>query len=335
VAGGAQPPLPRAAGRRALPSDFDSATAFPKCAKTIGDIRDQSNCGCCWAFGSAEAASDRLCTQTNGTVILPLSAQDLCFCPKSNGYNDANGCGGGYPMDAWGYIVSHGLVTGSQQQPDDGKTDPFAGKGYCSSFSLPHCHHHGPTGSDPYPAEGAKGCASQRSAKCPTKCDASAKAPHNDFAADKVKVSKTATYSSANAIAQALMDAGPVTASFTVYDDFENYAGGIYKPTSHSSVGGHAVKYVGFGTDPKTGTEYWKLANSWNPYWGENGYFRIVRGSNACGIESGAVGSSATAKWTVPTPCDSPDRYHCADGKCVLSCSGHSTMDKCTAACSA
>ena len=30
------------ADTRALPSDFDSATAFPKCAKTIGDVRDQS-----------------------------------------------------------------------------------------------------------------------------------------------------------------------------------------------------------------------------------------------------------------------------------------------------
>ena len=285
-----------AAATRDIPADFDSATAFPKCAKMINDIRDQSNCGCCWAFGSAEAASDRLCTQTNGTVILPLSAQDLCFCPKSNGYNDANGCGGGYPMDAWGYIVSHGLVTGSQQQPDDGKTDPFAGKGYCSSFSLPHCHHHGPTGSDPYPAEGAKGCATkytkQTQPKCPTKCDTSAKAPHDSFAGDKIKVTRVTGYVSADAIAQALMESGPVTASFTVYSDFENYAGGIYKPTVSKMDGGHAVKFVGFGTDAATGTKYWKMANSWNPYWGENGFFRIVRGDNTCGIEAGAVSSA-------------------------------------------
>ena len=31
-----------------LPADFDSETAWPHCAKVIGDIRDQSNCGCCW-----------------------------------------------------------------------------------------------------------------------------------------------------------------------------------------------------------------------------------------------------------------------------------------------
>ena len=68
------------------------------------------------------------------------------------------------------------------------------------------------------------------------------------------------------AIAQALMDNGPVTASFTVYPDFENYAGGIYKRGSMLPEGGHAVEFVGFGTDPATGTKYWKMANSWNPY---------------------------------------------------------------------
>merc|ERR1719201_1195015 len=96
------------------------------------------------------------------------------------------------------------------------------------------------------------------------------------------------------------MDAGPVTASFTVYSDFEQYASGIYKPTSHSSLGGHAIKYVGFGTDPKTGTKYWKLANSWNPYWGENGFFRMVRGTNAAAIEQAAVSSAKHAQWLLP-----------------------------------
>ena len=31
-----------------IPDEFDSATNWPECAKTINDIRDQSNCGCCW-----------------------------------------------------------------------------------------------------------------------------------------------------------------------------------------------------------------------------------------------------------------------------------------------
>ena len=58
---------------------------FPKCAKVIGDIRDQSMCGCCWAFGTAEAASDRLCISTGGKTQIPLSAQDLCFNSNPSG----------------------------------------------------------------------------------------------------------------------------------------------------------------------------------------------------------------------------------------------------------
>jgi len=61
-------------------------------------------------------------------------------------------------------------------------------------------------------------------------------------------------------------------------------------------AGGHAVKLVGWGVDK--GVKYWKVANSWNPYWGEKGYFRIRRGNNEGGIESQVIGSSATAKWS-------------------------------------
>jgi hypothetical protein len=39
------------------------------------------------------------------------------------------------------------------------------------------------------------------------------------------------------------------------------------------------------------------VANSWNPYWGEKGYFRILRGNNECGIEDEVTASSGGAVW--------------------------------------
>merc|ERR1712100_662556 len=101
------------------PDSFDSETNWPQCAKVIGDIRDQSMCGCCWAFAGASAASDRMCIATNATIMLPLSAQDVCFNANEDG------CNGGQISTPWDYIQDTGAVTGSQQQPDDGKTDPF------------------------------------------------------------------------------------------------------------------------------------------------------------------------------------------------------------------
>lgn len=115
-----------------IPDSFDSATNPPwkECADVISDIRDQSNCGCCWAFGAASAASDRLCIATNGTAAFPLSAEDVCFCGSDDG------CQGGMLTDAWDYIQQSGAVTGGQQGGG-----PFDGGGFCADFSLPHCHH--------------------------------------------------------------------------------------------------------------------------------------------------------------------------------------------------
>jgi cathepsin B len=267
-----------------IPENFDSATNWPACAKVINDIRDQSNCGCCWAFAAAEAASDRLCIATKAAFAVPLSAQDVCFCASENG------CGGGDIVSPWDFIKK-GAVTGGQY-----KGSGPMGEGFCSDFSLPHCHHHGPQGSDPYPAEGAPGCPSASSPQCPTTCDASAKAPHNDFTSDKIGFQgDVLQVSGADNIAQAIMEGGPVETAFTVYSDFANYSQGIYHHTEGSQLGGHAVRIVGWGVE--NGIKYWKVANSWNPYWGEKGYFRIRRGINDCGIEDMVTASSSSAKW--------------------------------------
>ncbi|RCN47333.1 hypothetical protein ANCCAN_06621 [Ancylostoma caninum] len=52
-------------------------------------------------------------------------------------------------------------------------------------------------------------------------------------------------------------------------------------------TGAHAVKIIGWGVE--NGTKYWRIANSWSTDWGEKGYFRIIRGKNDCGVETGIV----------------------------------------------
>jgi len=279
----------------AIPDSFDSEENWPHCAKIIGDIRDQSNCGCCWAFAGAEAASDRMCIATKGAKMVPLSDQDVCF---NGGGLLSQGCNGGQITSPWSYLKKGGFfggkgaVSGGQYNG----TGPF-GKGLCSDFSMPHCHHHGPQGSDPYPAEGQAGCPSQRSPPGPKQCDSDAVAPHNDFAADKYHFEgSTVTASGEQDIQTAIMAGGPMEVAFSVFSDFENYASGIYHHVKGGMVGGHAVKVTGWGVE--NGVKYWKIANSWNPYWGEKGYFRIMRGTNEGGIEDQAVASSPDAKWT-------------------------------------
>jgi len=64
---------------------------------------------------------------------------------------------------------------------------------------------------------------------------------------------------------------------------FLTYKSGVYQHTSGGELGGHAVKFLGWGTEQ--GTPYWLVANSWNPHWGDGGYFKILRGQDECGIE--------------------------------------------------
>jgi cathepsin H len=83
----------------------------------------------------------------------------------------------------------------------------------------------------------------------------------------------------------ALFQHGPISVAFDVMDDFEDYESGIYAsstcPNGAMDVN-HAVVAVGWGTDE--GVDYWIIKNSWSTNWGENGYFRMQRGVNMCGI---------------------------------------------------
>ena len=288
----------------APPDTFDSATHWPDCKDTILDIRDQSDCGCCWAFGAAGAASDRMCIATNGTLKVPLSAQQLCFCASNNG------CMGSNLYLPWQHIQTNGLATGGQFNNTGPLQPPVGDSPWCADFSLPHCHHHGPQRDDPFPDEGTKGCpkvVSGKSPECPSSCD---KDSARTLADDTYNYAGSAQeYGGEGAelnIRKAIYQNGPLEAAFTVFEDFEQYTSGVYQmhpETSGKVLGGHAVRIVGWGSE--NGTKYWKIANSWNPHWGESGYFRILRsdsgaGTNGpgCQIELNVWGSTPNAVWS-------------------------------------
>ncbi|XP_071548233.1 dipeptidyl peptidase 1-like [Panulirus ornatus] len=97
---------------------------------------------------------------------------------------------------------------------------------------------------------------------------------------------------------QALVEHGPIAVAYFVYDDFYNYEGGVYHHTGLKNefnpleAMNHAVLLVGYGVDANTGEKFWTVKNSWGADWGEEGYFRIRRGTNECSIESAAFEST-------------------------------------------
>ena len=71
----------------------------------VHPIRDQAQCGSCWAFAASEALSDRFCIASNNAIDVVLSPQDLVQCDAWD-----RGCNGGILSWAWDYIVRSGVV---------------------------------------------------------------------------------------------------------------------------------------------------------------------------------------------------------------------------------
>jgi C1A family cysteine protease len=84
----------------------------------------------------------------------------------------------------------------------------------------------------------------------------------------------------------ALEKYGVVVAVMNTPEDWLVMSQGIYNNPNCKPALNHAVTIVGMGVDTKTGEKFWKVKNSFGRAWGlENGYFRIARGKNICGIE--------------------------------------------------
>jgi len=48
--------------------------------------------------------------------------------------------------------------------------------------------------------------------------------------------------------------------------------------------GSHAIRLLGWGEE--NGEKYWIAANTYGPGWGDNGFFKIPRGSNYMHVEN-------------------------------------------------
>lgn len=247
----------------AAPDAFDSRTQWPNC-QSIQEVRDQSTCGSCWAFGAVEAMSDRHCISSNQQDQTRVSSEDLLDCCYSCG----QGCNGGYPSSAWSYFKSNGIVSGGL----------YGDTAYCKAYSMAPCAHHVPPGK--YPACGS----SLPTPACKKQCSATS---GRTYSSDSIKGKSVYSVTGEKTMMAEISSKGPIEVALTVYEDFLTYKSGVYKHTTGSALGGHAVKCLGYGTE--NGSKYWLIANSWNELWGDNGYIKILRGSNECGIEGQGV----------------------------------------------
>jgi len=187
-------------------------------------VRDQGNCGSCWAFGTVGSLESAILLQDGASK--DLAEQYLVSCNT-----DGWGCDGGW----WAHDY-HEWKLGA-----DG-TGP--GAVYESDF--------------PYTATDAP-------------CGGSY--THHETIADWIFIGSENGVPSTDAIKQAIVDQGPVSAAVCVDSQFQAYTGGVFKPTFVWCFSvNHAIVLVGW--DDSLGA--WRLRNSWGTEWGEDGYMWIA-----------------------------------------------------------
>jgi cathepsin B len=162
------------------------------------------------------------------------------------------GCDGGYPSTAWNWMINNGDTT-CTNQCKSGCAPYDSGSG-----TSPSCH---------------KGT-----------CDSGSSWPKTYYAGSFTSLPS----GNLNTFQTELYNNGPLQACFDVYNNFYTFFDanptGIYTRASGSLVGGHCVKLIGWGVE--SSTNYWLFANSWDTNWADGGYFKMLRGSDLCGIES-------------------------------------------------
>lgn len=230
-------------------TEFNQKVQTPKIldwrnSTIVGPVKDQKQCGSCWAFSAVSALESQVMKKLRKSVS--LSEQNMVDCVKNIGATDCcDGCMGGEMYAVYQYLLQlqNGTDTTEKQYP--------------------------------YKA-----------------VDQDCKKVESSISNVKITNFVTLPLGDEDAMEKALYLIGPLSVGVDANQDWQLYHKGIYNPTkdqcsSDPANQNHGVSVVGYGSE--NGLDYWVIRNSWGKEWGEEGYMRLARGKNACGIANSVI----------------------------------------------
>jgi hypothetical protein len=227
--------------------------------EVVSAVKNQGQCGSCWAFSATQAVESQL-VLTSGGVRTDLSAQQITSCTPSTGTYGCYGCDGGWTEGAYDYLST---VTG-----------------LANSFFIPY---------EQSLTE------STATVACPTEKVANIDGEYQRLQGAFAKVSGyhyavppctsgACGTQDLQGLAAAL-EATPVSVCVNA-ENWNDYTGGVLSAAACGSSGAdaqdHCVLATGFNSTAPT--PYWIVKNSWSTTWGEAGYIYLDMADNTCGL---------------------------------------------------
>lgn len=239
----------------------------------VSAVKNQGQCGTCWAFSATEQVESQLVLA--GAPQVELSTQQVASCTVDPELQCCDGCAGGDPTAAYEYLVSTtkaagGLAPDAWWPYEQGLTPE-------DSCTMPECTR---------------------------SCDRDAKQLPIDyeFVGPYARVlgygyatpecEEGACDSQDMLELAARVRESPVSVCLNA-DVFDDYTGGVITEKACGGHGAtdvdHCVQLVGFNDTAEE--PYWIVRNSWSTSWGESGYVRLEFSpdANPCGLANEAT----------------------------------------------
>ncbi len=235
------------AGRRARALLQAPPTAS---SNPITPVKDQGNCGSCWAF-AAVAALESLALKARKPAP-DLSEQQLVDCvnwqrkASSGAAYDSLGCDGGWSEDAFDFAYKYNVTVEARYQ-----YRAVQGRS-CALYK---------------PVRGVQAVVKTTATK-----GATLHGTLNEPGATSIELLKAAVAKHA------------LASYIRVEDAFHSYMGGVFSTPCTKKRTNHAVLLYGYDTTNQTAGPFWLIKNSWGKGWGEGGLMRVKMTSTPAGL---------------------------------------------------